>query len=76
MVVFGVLNALILRRLNVPDSNRLFAIVQKSYGDANQSYPDFLDFRNRNSTFSDMAAYRFGDVGLSDWKLSSQVLAL
>ncbi len=65
VVAFGVLNALILRPLNVTAPNRLFNVVQKGYGDSNQSYPDFLDFRSRNSTFSDMAAYRLGDVGLS-----------
>src|SRR5262249_41700694 len=31
----------------------------------NQSYPDYLDFETRNSTFIDMAAYRLERAGLS-----------
>jgi len=34
-------------------------------GDDNQSYLDFLDYRSRNSSFTDMAAYRMEAVGMS-----------
>ena len=34
-------------------------------GDDNQSYPDYLDFQSKNSTFTDMAAYRIEIAGLS-----------
>jgi len=65
VIVFGVLNAIILRPLNVADADRLFEVVQHEQGDDNQSYPDYLDYRARNTTFSDMAAYRMGFVGMS-----------
>jgi len=65
VVVFGVLNAILLHPLNFPSSNRLFQIVQKEQGNINHSYPDFLDLRARNTTFTDLATYRMGNVGLS-----------
>jgi predicted permease len=39
--------------------------VQKQHGYDDQSYPDYLDFRSRNNTFSDMVAYKLYDAGLS-----------
>ncbi|HVN03931.1 MAG TPA: ABC transporter permease, partial [Bryobacteraceae bacterium] len=65
VVVFGVLNAILLRPLNVAGADRLFQIEHQEQGNFSQSYPDYLDFRARNSTFSDMAAYRIGSAGLS-----------
>ena len=65
VVVFGILNAIVLRPLNVAGADRLFQIEQKQQGVISQSYPDFVDYRTRNSTFSDMAAYRINGVGLS-----------
>src|SRR5579859_3642559 len=64
VVVFGVLNSLILHPINVADSDRLFSVVHKEHGYDSQSYPDYLDFRSRNNTFSDMAAYKFYDAAL------------
>jgi predicted permease len=62
-VVFGVANALILRPLNVPQSENLWGTV---YGDNPmwQSYPNYLDLRNRNRSFEDLAAFKFVFVGL------------
>ena len=65
VVVLSVLNALILRPLDLPHAERLYEVVQKSQGDDTQSYPDYLDYRVRNSTFSDMAAYRLEAAGVS-----------
>ena len=64
VVVFGVLNALILRPLNLPGADRLYEVAQRQLRDDNQSYPDYLDYRARNTAFSDMAAYRLGMAGL------------
>jgi predicted permease len=66
VVVFGVLNALILRPLNIPGANRLFEIEQKEQGNLTQSYPDYVDYRARNGTFTDLATYRIIDAGLSN----------
>ncbi len=57
VVVFGVLNALIVRPLNVSDPQRLYIVEHKEHGWYSQSYPDYLDYRNRNSTFDGMVAY-------------------
>ena len=65
LVVFGVLNALLLRPLNVVGADRLVEIVQKPQGYDSQSYPDYLDYRTRNATFSDIAAYRLTMAGMS-----------
>jgi hypothetical protein len=50
-VVFGVMNALILRPLNVPQSHSLYAIERGRDQAINQSYPDYLDLRDRNRSF-------------------------
>ena len=63
-VVFGVLNALILRPLNVPQAASLWAIERGSDKDINHSYPDYLDLRDRNHTFEDLVAYNVTSVGL------------
>lgn len=65
VVVFGVLNALILRPLPVARTERLFEVIHRNQGDDNQSYADYVDFKARNSAFADMAAYRIQSVGLS-----------
>lgn len=62
-VVFGILNALVLRPLNVPQSESLYGT---EYGDDSgwQSYPNYLDLRDRNHSFEDLAAFNFVFVGL------------
>jgi predicted permease len=65
VVAFGVLNAVLLKPLDVPQPARLYNVVHQQQGDDNQSYPDYLDFRSRNRTFSDMATYRLQAAGLS-----------
>src|SRR5580700_1499583 len=66
-VVFSVLNALILRPLNVPHPQDLF-MVQRMFGklpSPSQSYPDYLDLRDRNRTFDSLFTYNImGPVGL------------
>jgi predicted permease len=66
-VVFSVLNALLLRPLNVPHAESLF-MVQRVYpqGDSpSQSYPDYRDLRDRNHSFESLMSYRLaGSVGL------------
>ena len=61
-VVFSVLNSLILRPLNVPQPESLYAIFD--HGDAGQSYPNYLDLRDRNHSFADLAAFNAAEAGL------------
>ena len=62
-VVFGLMNGLILRPLNVPQAETLFGTV---YGDGSgfQSYPNYLDLRDRNHSFEDLAAFNFAFAGV------------
>ncbi len=66
-VVFGVMDGLVLRPLNVPDSGSLWGTV---YGeDAGfQSYPNYVDLRDRNHSFEDLAAFNFVFAGLDPGK--------
>ena len=63
-VVFGVLNGVVLRPLNVPDARSLWGIERGRDKAVNHSYPDYLDFRDRNRTFEGLAAYNVTLVGL------------
>jgi predicted permease len=63
-VVFGVLNALILRPLHVPQAESLYGIERGNDKAVNHSYPDYIDLRDRNRSFEDLAAYNVTSVGL------------
>ena len=67
-VVFSVLNALILRPLNVPQPDSLYAVWRVSPGTAYESYPDYLDLRDRNRSFDGLAAYCGAQAGLDTGK--------
>jgi predicted permease len=62
-VVFGIMNGLILRPLNLPQSKTLYGTV---YGDGSgwQSYPNYVDLRDRNRSFEALAAFRFVFAGV------------
>ncbi|HWJ49231.1 MAG TPA: ABC transporter permease, partial [Candidatus Udaeobacter sp.] len=62
-VVFGVMDGLILRPLNVPQSESVWGTV---YGEdpGFQSYLNYVDLRDRNHSFEDLAAFNFAFVGL------------
>jgi predicted permease len=63
-VVFGVLDGLILRPLHVPHAQSLYGIERGNDKAVNHSYPDYLDLRDRNRSFEDLAAYNVASVGL------------
>jgi predicted permease len=65
VIVFSVLNALLLRPLDVPQPTGLYNVVHETHGYDNQSYPDYVDFQSKNTTFSDLAAYRIQSAGLT-----------
>jgi len=66
-IVFSVLNALILRPLNVPHAETLF-MLERAYGSdssPSESYPDYRDLRDRNRSFESLVLYNImGGVGL------------
>jgi len=63
-VVFAVLNAFILRPLNVPHSESLYGLWRLSSNDMAASYPDYLDLRDRNHSFESLAAYTVNQAAL------------
>ena len=69
-VVFGVLNGLILRPLNVPQAESLYG-TEYGAGSGWQSYPNYLDLRDRNRSFDALAAFNFAFVGLDTGKSPS-----
>src|SRR5580700_414477 len=71
VVVFGVLNAVLLHRLDVSDPQSLYQIRHEPWMSGRlltTSYPAFEDFRQRNTTFSGMAGiYGYSHAVLS-WR--------
>jgi hypothetical protein len=63
-VVFSVMNGLILRPLQVPQSRSLYSIERAGDDDTSKSYPDYLDLRQRNHSFEDLAGYSIPQVGI------------
>jgi predicted permease len=63
-VVFSVLNAFLLRPLNVSRPNSLYELQRGNEASAYQSYPNYLDLRDRNRSFDGLVAYTVDQVGL------------
>ena len=72
-VVFAMLNGLFLRPLNVPHGESLYAIQRGNDTYIVQSYPDYLDLRDRNRSFDGLAAYNISQVALDTGKDPSSV---
>ena len=66
-VVFSVLNALVLRPVNLPGAQNLY-MVQRTVGNIktpSQSYLNYVDMRDRNRTFESFAEFMIiGRVGV------------
>ena len=67
-VVFSMLYGLLLRPLNVPRAQSLYAIQRGNDTYIVQSYPDYLDLRDRNRSFDGLAAYNIAQAGLDTGK--------
>ncbi|HUH62402.1 MAG TPA: ABC transporter permease [Terracidiphilus sp.] len=62
-VVFSVLNALVLRPVNVPHAQNLYMVQRFHF--PSQSYPDYVDLRDKNHTFESMVLFDIiGPVGV------------
>ncbi len=72
-VVFGLLNALIVRPMNLPEVQSLYGIDRVGADVPIQSYPDYIDLRDRNRSFDGLAAYRIAEAGLDTGENSSPV---
>lgn len=68
-VVFGIMDSLLLRPLNVPQWDSLWGTMYNYGGNtAWQSYPNYIDLRDRNHSFEDLAAFGMVFVGLDTGK--------
>lgn len=65
VVVFSVLNALVLRPLNIPQPRGVYQVSRAHAGWDTQSYPDYVDYRDKNTSFAGLAAYSFAGAGLT-----------
>ena len=63
-VVFGLMNGIMLRPLNVPEADSLYSIEYANEPIGTQSYPDYLDLRDRNRSFDGLAAFNISQAGL------------
>jgi predicted permease len=62
-VVFSVLNALVLRPVNVPGADNIYMVQRFQW--PSQSYLDYVDLRDRNRTFDSLVAFQImGPVGV------------
>jgi predicted permease len=63
VIVFGVLQALVLRPLDVPHGDRVMTLQPKDGGPF-LAYPEMRDVRDGNTVFSTVAAYEIQNFGL------------
>ena len=77
-VVFGVLNALILKPLDVPRAESLYAIQDAKSSLPGQTYPDYEELRDRNRSFEAIAGFNIleaaldaGDAPARTWLLDT-----
>lgn len=63
-VVFSVLNAFVLRPLDVPSAETLYQVERGPDKAGVQSYPDYIDLRDRNRSFDGLAAWDVAETAL------------
>src|SRR5215467_14200770 len=72
-VVFGILNALILRPVDVPQAESLYGVQRKADHYGAESYPNYLDLRDRNRSFDGLAAYNIDTAGIDTGDSAARV---
>jgi predicted permease len=72
-VVFSVLNALILRPLNVPQEQSFYGVERASDKLGAESYPNYLDLRDRNRSFEGLAVYNIAGAGMDGGENATRV---
>jgi predicted permease len=63
-VVFGALDALILRPLDLPRAQNLYSLGHENDAFGYESYPNYVDLRDRNRTFESLAADNIMGAGV------------
>ena len=72
IVVFSIMNAFIIRPLNVPHADSLYGL-WRLQENLSESYPDYVDLRDRNHSFDAVVAYNINEVALDTGKDPSRV---
>jgi predicted permease len=72
-VVFSVMNALVIRPLNVPQGDSLYGLWRSPDEDMHESYPDYLDLRDRNHSFDGLIAWNMIEAGMDTGKEPADV---
>jgi predicted permease len=75
-VVFSVMNAFVIRPLDVPHADSLYALQHGNEASGYESYADYVDLRDRNHTFESLLAYNATQLGLDDGRDPSSVWVL
>ncbi|MGD0627789.1 MAG: ABC transporter permease [Terracidiphilus sp.] len=63
-VVFSLVDALLFKPMNVPGGQNVYTIENSHGGFPSQSYPDYVDLRDRNRTFNGMLVCEISTAGL------------
>jgi MacB-like periplasmic core domain len=74
VIVFGVLQALVLRPLDVPDGDRVMTLARTDQTYPIFSYPEVRDVREGNTVFSAVAAWGLSNYGLEASGVTRPVL--
>jgi predicted permease len=72
-VVFSVLNALVLQPMDLPQARNLYMIDAAKHDDF-QSYPNYVDLRDRSRTLAGVLAFDMAEVGLDAGQGSSRAI--
>ena len=64
-VVFSVINGLVLKPLSVAQPESLYSLQRTAQKFTSNSYPDYVDLRDRNHSFEDLVAYTVPQVALN-----------
>lgn len=72
-VVLSVMNALTLHPLHVPNADSLYAIQHGNEASLYESYPDYLDLRDRNRSFEGLAAFNIDQAGVDTGENPSRI---
>ncbi len=75
VVAFGVLDALLLRKLPVRSPDQLSFVQHPESGNVSLSFPQYRDLRARNRSFTEMGAYDLSPVGVALHGKTEQQLA-
>ncbi len=63
-VIFSAINGLVLRALDVFQPENLYVLERGPDKDSSQSYPDYLDLRDRNRSFDGLAVYNINQTAI------------